>query len=119
MPGAQQPWSPGTHVVANRSTWGASVQIAIYQLDMAGRCSMASIEMREAVEGQELSPAITLNPNQAQELIDSLWQAGLRPTEGTGSAGSLKATENHLADMRKIAFKLLEEPTERTITRKG
>lgn len=30
-----------------------------------------------------------------------------RPTEGTGSAGALAATERHLKDMQTIAFRLL------------
>lgn len=40
----------------------------------------------------------------AQILMDELWRCGIRPTEGTGSAGSLAATERHLEDMRAIAF---------------
>lgn len=48
---------------------------------------------------------IQLTLDEAQVLMDDLWNAGLRPTEGTGSAGSLRATERHLDDMRKIASK--------------
>jgi hypothetical protein len=33
-----------------------------------------------------------------------LWNCGLRPTEGSGSAGSLAATQRHLDDMRTVAF---------------
>lgn len=40
--------------------------------------------------------------------MDALWHCGLRPSEGTGSAGSLAATEKHLKDMRAIAFDLLQ-----------
>jgi len=40
--------------------------------------------------------------------MDELWQCGLRPSEGSGSAGSLAATERHLADMRKLAFHALK-----------
>ena len=40
----------------------------------------------------------------AQQLMDDLWQAGLRPSEGTGSAGALAATQRHLDDMRKMMF---------------
>lgn len=43
-----------------------------------------------------------------QRLMDELWLAGLRPTEGSGSAGSLAATERHLADMRRYADRLLD-----------
>lgn len=34
--------------------------------------------------------------------MDELWAAGLRPSDGTGNAGQLGATERHLADMRAI-----------------
>ncbi|EKD22450.1 MAG: hypothetical protein ACD_86C00003G0013 [uncultured bacterium] len=48
-----------------------------------------------------------LGIQQAQQLMDELWQCGLRPTEGTGSAGSLAATEKHLKDMQEISKSLL------------
>lgn len=51
-------------------------------------------------------PLMTLQPDDAQQLIDELWRAGLRPSEGSGSAGSLAATERHLADMRALVFKI-------------
>lgn len=50
------------------------------------------------------APSFTIPNETAQLLMDDLWHCGLRPTEGTGSAGSLAATERHLADMRTIAF---------------
>ena len=53
-------------------------------------------------------PTLQISNDQAQTLMDDLWSSGLRPTEGSGSAGSLRATENHLNDMRKIAFKGLK-----------
>lgn len=51
---------------------------------------------------------ISIDKRTAQILIDDLWKCGFRPTEGTGSAGSLKATENHLKDMRDIALKSVD-----------
>lgn len=56
---------------------------------------------------QILDAFLRIDHSSAQVLMDDLWQAGLRPSEGSGSAGSLKATENHLKDMQRIAFKLL------------
>ncbi len=53
-------------------------------------------------------PTFTLSPEEAQALIDDLWTAGLRPTAGHGSTGQLAATEKHLADLKTIAFKLLD-----------
>jgi hypothetical protein len=52
----------------------------------------------------------------AQRLIDELWICGFRPTEGTGSAGSLKATQNHLGDMQKLSWRLLSM-TEKVLDR--
>lgn len=47
---------------------------------------------------------LTLPPASAQQLMDELWRCGLRPTEGTGSAGALAATERHLQDLQKLVF---------------
>ena len=52
-------------------------------------------------------PTTYLNPTEAQVLMDSLWDAGLRPTAGQGSAGAFSAVEHHLEDMRRISFKQL------------
>lgn len=57
-------------------------------------------------------PAFSLSLERAQELMDSLWSCGLRPSEGTGSAGALAATQAHLKDMQTLTFKLLEGKTE-------
>jgi len=53
-------------------------------------------------------PFLALSQIGAQSLIDGLWACGLRPSDGTGSAGQLKATENHLEDMRTLTFKLID-----------
>jgi hypothetical protein len=66
------------------------------------------LTMVEFHDGSLREPTISLSPHEAQMLMDQLWQCGMRPTEGTGSAGSLAATERHLKDMREIAFGLLK-----------
>ena len=70
---------------------------------------------KEVPEGQmiDYSNDIVLRPEQAQELMDSLWQCGLRPVQGSGSAGSLAATEAHLATVKEYldrAMTLIEKP---------
>jgi len=62
-------------------------------------------EILPADEGIEQPPTFSLRDEQAQNLIDELWRVGFRPSEGSGSAGSLAATERHLADMRHLVFK--------------
>lgn len=55
----------------------------------------------------EPSPTFTIDIDEAQKLIDELWHCGLRPSEGSGSAGQLASTQRHLEDMRTVAFKKL------------
>ena len=51
-------------------------------------------------------PTVQLEKHAAQKLIDDLWDCGLRPSEGSGSAGQLAAVQNHLEDMRKLLSKV-------------
>jgi len=57
----------------------------------------------------EHDPLMRLQPEEAQVLMDELWQCGIRPTEGTGSAGQLAATQKHLEDMRALALRDLKK----------
>jgi hypothetical protein len=71
----------------------------------------APVTTVEVDEAAALPPAmVTLTGAEAQNLMDELWKVGIRPTEGTGSAGSLAATQRHLDDMRRIAFHALNVP---------
>jgi hypothetical protein len=49
-------------------------------------------------------PLLILATEDAQRLIDELWQAGLRPTQGKQSEGVMSAQASHLEDMRALAF---------------
>lgn len=51
---------------------------------------------------RETLPCFTFKKGDAQAFMDELWRAGFRPTEGSGSAGSLAATQAHLNDLRAI-----------------
>lgn len=55
-----------------------------------------------------IKPFLTLTAEQAQQIVDAFWKAGIQPSNGAGSVGQLAATERHLADIRKIAFKKLD-----------
>jgi hypothetical protein len=54
--------------------------------------------------GAEQRPFLTIDATAAQELMDTLWDCGLRPSEGSGSAGAMAATQKHLEDMRRLVF---------------
>lgn len=71
-----------------------------------------TLTMVPATDGAFIPPTVRLETDEAQQLMDALWDCGLRPTEGKGSAGALAATQRHLDDMRKLvghAFKLKKE----------
>lgn len=55
--------------------------------------------------GLRMEPTLSFSFDEAQRLMDELWRVGLRLAEGSGSAGSLAATERHLDDMRALVFK--------------
>jgi hypothetical protein len=62
------------------------------------------IVMVERPPATYAGPCATLTDSEAQGLMDSLWDAGIRPTQGHGSAGERAAMTKHLDDMRRIAF---------------
>jgi hypothetical protein len=51
-------------------------------------------------------PTFRLRNDECQALMDELWRIGVRPSEGSGSAGSLRQAEEHIASLQAIAFKL-------------
>jgi hypothetical protein len=55
--------------------------------------------------GERFDPFIRVTDSDAQNLMDELWNIGLRPAGGRGSAGQLDAIKYHLEDMRKLVFK--------------
>lgn len=48
----------------------------------------------------------------AQQLMDVLWDAGVRPAAAKASIGQLQATENHLKDLQTMNAKLLDKVLE-------
>lgn len=62
--------------------------------------SKPSIERWEP--GSYTEATLQLDLDRAQQLMDDLWTAGVRPTEGHGSSGQRAALESHLADMRSL-----------------
>jgi hypothetical protein len=98
-------------LMARREDWSEGISIYMRQQTVGHGDSVAApVTMVRREPGSIVEPMLRLGIQSSQQLMDELWQCGLRPTEGTGSAGSLKATENHLADMKRIAFTLLERP---------
>jgi hypothetical protein len=68
---------------------------------------ISEVVFREYGHAERVDTTFVLSHIEAQVLMDDLWASGLRPTEGSGSAGALRATEKHLKDMRQIVFQFL------------
>jgi hypothetical protein len=87
------------------------VKIGLFKRTIDGkRFSAAPVQWTENNPNDssvEYPPLLSLDPEIAQLLINSLWDAGMRPVQANGSAGQLQATEKHLADMQKITSQLL------------
>ncbi len=83
------------------ANWHGRIEFMLRAGDAFGK----PIVMEDVPEGTCVDPTFHISMHKAQALMDDLWQCGLRPTEGSGSAGSLRATEKHLGDMRKIVSK--------------
>lgn len=73
-----------------------------------GIFDIKNIEWEEVYSGKYPTESLVITQDTAQELMNSLWECGLRPAQGAGSAGQLETMKAHLEDMRRIAFKFLK-----------
>lgn len=97
---------------AQSGVWRHDVEILIVEQWQDGQAVAKPLEFEVVKEGHRIEPTIRITTREAQQLMDDLWQCGLRPSEGTGSAGALKATQNHLQDMRRLVFEPSMESVE-------
>lgn len=97
-------------VWANREqAWGNSgIELRILDHDAARGAHVKPVTFERHEPSEPIPAAVLLQPAGAQKLMDSLWDCGLRPTEGHGSVGQLGATERHLGDMKAIAYHALK-----------
>lgn len=87
------------------SNWDRSIEVRMAWVG-EGRFDIAQpVVFVEGKKGEYVSPMLHLPRDTAQQLMGELWQCGLRPSEGSGSAGALAATQRHLDDMRALVFK--------------
>jgi hypothetical protein len=82
----------------------------IHEIREGNRAVGEPVTMRTVTEAMSdtAGPTFELSYQSAQHLMDALWDVGLRPSEGSGSAGALKQAEDHIASLKKIVFALVE-----------
>jgi len=93
-------------IIAHKEPW--SNRVGLVMLSDDGKFAAIEVTYSSIGDGASIGPigpVAYIEQNDAQTLIDSLWAAGLRPSEGSGSAGALAATQRHLEDMRTLVFK--------------
>ncbi|HPR89724.1 MAG TPA: hypothetical protein PL181_17060 [bacterium] len=86
-------------------------KIDLFMINRGGDEVVAAmpLEYQKFDRSAMIAPFVSVSISEAQQLMDELWRCGLRPSEGSGSAGMMKATQDHLNDMRKIAFMSLNK----------
>ena len=90
---------------AQSAPWNRSIEIMLAHTAVDGAYStVTDMTLKLCPPGNAPPCSLSLDMDDAQTLMDDLWKCGLRPTEGAGSAGSLAATERHLADMKRLVF---------------
>lgn len=83
--------------------------IELYGFNRDHSHAATAIVMKEHVNGMRMDPFITLNMEEAQLLMDSLYDAGLRPSQSTVKL-DVASMKNHLEDMRRIVFNKMDIP---------
>lgn len=93
-------------LLCHRSNYGMSIDFQLHDHRPGGRVAVCEpVTLTILDKGViEPRPTFSLTPSEAQELIDRLWDCGLRPSEGSGSAGAMAAVQAHLQDMRTLVF---------------
>ena len=105
-------------IFSERAFYGRGINLSMCKPlpnpDARGLLVAKPVEWREVEEGFSLEGdhMLSLSEDLAQMLMDELWKCGLRPSEGSGSAGSLRATERHLEDMRRLVFGAKAQPAQ-------
>jgi hypothetical protein len=94
--------------LARSAPWTRSIEFMVVSKSEGHVFFAEPLVMREVTIEEQCTqsrPTFSLDFTEAQRLMDELWNCGLRPSEGTGSAGAMAATERHLKDLQRLVFK--------------
>lgn len=94
---------------AQNTNWYDRIELFGRARSTDGKMTMFEAIVLESLPADEAAamraePFVVIDRVEAQTLMDTLWDCGLRPSEGMGSAGQLAAVKNHLEDMRRLVF---------------
>lgn len=93
-------------ILTHKSPWSGSIEFLLVDESLNSRAIAGPPTFKQLTEpvAEHIEPTFRLRDEACQDLMDQLWQVGFRPSEGSGSAGALAATQKHLEDMRRLVF---------------
>ena len=109
---------PSKEIYVRRELWDRSYAVHVFvneQTPASGsiiRSYATQMTLQRVPDGEVCDPLplMHLDATAAQQLMDELWRAGIRPTDGGSTMGQYSAMQRHLNDMRKLAGKALKTP---------
>ena len=82
-----------------------NVPMQLFELHgVQGDAVVQPLTMSSHKENEYTKPFIRLRGDEAQGLMDTLWQSGLRPSTKEPVTGIIEAKDEHIKDLRKVAF---------------
>lgn len=85
------------------------LNVLIYSHDPQARRTYVAqpVVMKEHDPAVYMEPTAEIAVEDAQSLVNQLWELGIRPSQAAGSAGQLEAVNRHLGDLRTLLFQSL------------
>lgn len=92
----------------NPSDFGYVINIGMDKINTEGCWYIGQpIIFKRSVDGGMIeAPTLQLTKKQLVDLMDELWRAGIRPSNGEGNIGQIGALKDHLDDLRRIIHEL-------------
>lgn len=88
--------------------YGSRLRLYLFNERGEKRSFVENMTLIDVTDGAEPPSAAFIDMRDAQQFMDDLWSAGVRPTDGKDPKGQIAATQRHLEDMRAIAFAKLK-----------
>ena len=93
-------------IQAERSLVHCCIRLFGYVKTNGRSASIEPVEITEISDAHHLwEPFLNLEYEEAQSLLESLWEAGVRSPQITSTLGEINATKHHLKDMQRLVFK--------------
>lgn len=104
--GKQYEYLNGTRFHFSYQPWRDAYALTIQGED-GGRVRVSAIQLQtEQFDHASIAPLdpLQFSSEEAQQLMDALWQSGLRPSSGEGHTAHIQALHTNLNDLRTILF---------------